>query len=259
MCSTTNRSHSAARASQAGIHLALCTGRPGFGVTRTYAERLAPNGWHAFQNGASLVRLSTNESRSLSLRPETVIDIKNRSQRASRILELYSDHCYAVESTNEKARRNAEILGIPFEARSLDAVAWPVVRAQWIIPAHELDAVMGEPHQGFELGPSTGPDMPDTCFVNLTPPGIDKGSAIRKLCEIHGCSLSDVMFVGDGLNDLSAMSIVGSPVAMGNAGPAVQALARYQVDDVDSGGLADALALAISEHVSARSDPNKAS
>jgi len=235
----------AALLARAGIPVALCTGRPAFGITRTYAERLAADGWHVFQNGASLVRLSTNESRSFALRPETVMDLKTRSKRTGRILELYSDHFYAVESTSERAALNAELLGVPFVARSLDAVEWPVVRAQWIIPADELGAVMSEPHHGFDLGPSTGPDAPDTYFVNLTPPGIDKASGIRALCEIYGCSLQDVMFVGDGLNDLSAMRIVGAPVAMGNADPEVRALAKYQVDDVDSGGLADALGLAL--------------
>jgi Cof subfamily protein (haloacid dehalogenase superfamily) len=237
--------HAAARAAEAGIHLALCTGRPGFGVTRSYAERLAPDGWHAFQNGASLIRFSTNEARSPSLRAETVTDLKQRSKRTGRILELYSDHHYAVESTHERAVRQAELLGVPFVASRLDAIAWPVIRAQWIIARDELAAVMSEPHDGFELGPSTAPSMPDTCFVNLTPPGIDKASAVRALSEIYGCSLNDVMFVGDGMNDAAAMRIVGFPVAMGNADPALRALARYQVDDVDAGGLADAITLAL--------------
>lgn len=237
----------AARAAEAGIRLALCTGRPAFGVTRSYAERLAPDGWHAFQNGASLIHLSTNESRSTSLAAETVMDLKRRSKRTGRILELYSDHAYAVESRSERAARNAEILGVPFVPRSLDAVRWPVVRAQWIIANDELHAVMSEPHDGFELGPSTGPDMPDTCFVNLTPPGVDKASAVRTLGKIHGCSLSDVMFVGDGLNDLAAMRIVGSPVAMGGAHPSVRKIARYHVGDAETGGLADALELALDQ------------
>lgn len=235
----------AARAAEAGIHLAICTGRPGFGITRTYAERLAPDGWHAFQNGASLMRFSTSESRSASLRAETVMDLKRRSKQTGRILELYSDHGYAVESTSEWAAQNAELLGVPFVTQPLDPILWPVVRAQWLIPNETLEAVMSEPHDGFELGPSRGPDMPDTCFVNLTPPGIDKASGVRALAEIYGCSLSDVMFVGDGLNDLAAMQIVGTPVAMGNAEPSVRAVARYRVDDVDAGGLADALEHAI--------------
>lgn len=53
------------------------------------------------------------------------------------------------------------------------------------------------------------------------------------------------MFVGERLNDLPAMRIVGCPVAMGNADAAVRAFAKHQVAGADSGGLADALALAL--------------
>ena len=47
----------AARARARGIRLALCTGRPAFGLARGFAERLDGGGWHVFQNGASVVRL----------------------------------------------------------------------------------------------------------------------------------------------------------------------------------------------------------
>jgi hydroxymethylpyrimidine pyrophosphatase-like HAD family hydrolase len=43
------------------------------------------------------------------------------------------------------------------------------------------------------------------------------------------------------LNDLAAMSIVGTPVAMGGAAPAVRKVARHQVGDAEAGGLADAI------------------
>lgn len=235
----------AARLTRAGVQLAVCTGRPALGVARALAERLAPAGWHIFQNGASILHLSTQESRSVSLAPETVAQLTARARRTGRILELYTDHGYAVESTHERAARHAGLLGVPFVARSFDGVEEPVVRAQWLIPHAELSALLSEPHHGCEVGPSTAPGMPDTHFVNLTPSGIDKASAVRALATTYGCSLSDVMFVGDGLNDLPAMRIVGRPVAMGNADSAVHAFAKHQVADADSGGLADALALAL--------------
>lgn len=237
----------AAHAAEAGIQLALCTGRPAFGVTRTFAERLAPEGWHAFQNGASLVRLSTGESRSASLPADIVTELKRRSSQTGRILGLYSDHTYAVESTSELVSQQAAILGVPFIARSFDDFTSPIVSAQWLIHEHELAAVLSEPHDGLELGPSTAPSMPGSCFVNLTSPGIDKSSAVRALAELYGCALSEVMFIGDGMNDISAMQIVGTPVAMGNAAPAVRALAKHQVVDADHGGVADALALALDQ------------
>ena len=52
------------------------------------------------------------------------------------------------------------------------------------------------------------------------------------------------MMVGDGANDVEVMGIVGHPVAMGNAEPAVTALARHHVPHVDRGGLIQALDLA---------------
>src|SRR5262249_34232728 len=131
-------------------------------------------------------------------------------------------------------------------------VDWPVVRAQWLIPLDEVEEVMSEPHDGFELAPSVSPLMPDTNFVNITPPGIDKASGVRVLTEIYGCSLADAMYVGDGLNDLSAMRLVGVPVAMGNAAAEVKLAARYHVTDVDAGGVADAIALAESFALTAR-------
>lgn len=55
-----------------------------------------------------------------------------------------------------------------------------------------------------------------------------------------------VMMVGDGQNDISTMRAAGVAVAMGNAEPAVHAVAAHRVRHVDEGGLADAFALALS-------------
>jgi hydroxymethylpyrimidine pyrophosphatase-like HAD family hydrolase len=58
--------------------------------------------------------------------------------------------------------------------------------------------------------------------------------------------MSDVMYVGDADNDLSALRRVGHPVAMANASPSVLGVAKHVVGHVDAGGLAQALHLAIS-------------
>ncbi|RYE81513.1 MAG: HAD family phosphatase [Myxococcales bacterium] len=234
-----------AAARAAGVHLALCSGRPAFGLALSYARRLEADGWHIFQNGTSLLNLGTGESRSASLAPAVVAGLRATADRTGRILELYTDNDYTVERVTERAARHAELLGVPFAPRSFDTLVGPIVRAQWLIPFSELEAVQREPHEGVVLGPSTSPAMPDTCFVNLTPTGVDKASAVRTLAGVLGCSLAEVMFVGDGLNDLEAMRVVGVPVAMANADAAVRALTGHHVGDVDEGGLADALAHAV--------------
>src|SRR5690349_10752984 len=84
----------AARARDAGIRLAICSGRPAFGATRDYAAGLDADGWHVFQNGASVVHLPSGESRSTPLAPETVVMLVARSRKRQRLLELYTDTEY---------------------------------------------------------------------------------------------------------------------------------------------------------------------
>ena len=55
-----------------GVRLVLCSGRPAFGNALNYARRLDPDGWHVFQNGASLMRVDTGESLSTPLPPEVL-------------------------------------------------------------------------------------------------------------------------------------------------------------------------------------------
>ena len=233
------------RARRAGIRLAICSGRPALGVARAFAERLDPDGWHSFQNGASVVHVASGRSRSAHMTPETVAMLVRRARATGRILELYTDAAYAVESTAAWAREHAGILGVPFAPRPFESLAGPVVRAQWLLTHTEGEAVAAEPHPGLEIIPSATPMMPDTSFVNLTPAGVDKSTAVRAMAAEYGVSLAEVMFVGDGRNDASAMRIVGCPVAMANAEPEAVAAARRSVGHVDEGGLASALALAL--------------
>ena len=56
---------------------------------------------------------------------------------------------------------------------------------------------------------------------------------------------AEVMVVGDGQNDVTALRAVGVPVAMRNADAEVLAVARHVVADVEEDGLVEALALAL--------------
>jgi Cof subfamily protein (haloacid dehalogenase superfamily) len=235
----------AALARERGIRLAICSGRPAFGTTREYARRLDAEGWHVFQNGASIVQLPGGETRSRPLPPPLVARLVERSRDRARPLELYADEEYAVELDVPRTRQHADLLGVPFVARNLDSLRAPIVRAQWLVPHDELDAVLAEPHEGLLQSHSLSPVMPDTSFVNLTLAGVDKASAVRQVADAYRIPLERAMMVGDSANDVSALRVVGTPVAMGNSEAEVLAVARYEVADVDREGLADAFALAL--------------
>ncbi len=232
-------------ARSAGIQVTMCSGRPGFGVTRELARRVDAAGWHCFQSGASIVRLLDGRSQSAVLDQDIVAMLIARAREKDRLLELYTDEHYVTESETRVARLHAEVLGLLYAPRRYEMLAPPIVRAQWIVPHHELDALVAEPHEGLEISPALGPALPDHTFVNLTRRGVDKGYAVRVIAAEYGVSLDEIMYVGDGLNDTPALGIVGWPVAMGNAEPVAKALAAHIVADVESDGVAEALAMAV--------------
>lgn len=238
--------NAAARAHEAGITLAICSGRPAFGVSRDYAERLSPGGWHVFQNGASIVNLASNKSLSAHVADDIVQMLVVRARANGRVLELYTDSELAVEIDSPRTRAHADLLGIPFRTRSFTSLEGPIVRAQWLAALEDESSIVAEPHPGLEISPSTSPVMPDSLFVNMTPAGVDKGTAVRRVAEALSIPLEQVMFVGDGLNDVAALRIVGHPVAMGNAEERAKQVSRRIVGDVDAGGLAEAIDLAVS-------------
>jgi Cof subfamily protein (haloacid dehalogenase superfamily) len=235
----------AERARRAGIRLAICSGRPGFGNTAEYATRLDADGWHVFQNGASVVHLPDGKSLSARLAPEIVGHLTARARHTGRTLELYADDEYVFEPASDLARQHAGLLGVSFRPRSFESLSGSIVRAQWVVTHAEAQVVMREPHPGLEMSSSTSPVMPEATFVNLTPAGVSKASAVRTVAGAYGLPLEKVMFVGDAHNDAGAMRLVGFPVAMGNADPDVRQLARRQVAHVDEGGLAEAFEIAL--------------
>ena len=245
----------AARLRAAGIRLAVCSGRPGFGHARDYAARLESDGWHVFQNGASVVHLGTGASRSAGLPEAALAALVAQARTTGHTLELYGDEAYLVEpghaDPGDRPVRHAALLGVAYSPGRLDDGTLPagrVVRAQWMLPTAALPAVLADPIPGTRLVPSTSPLMPDTAFVSVLAPGVDKAAAVAAVAAAYAVPLDAIMMVGDGANDAAAMRAVGEagghPVAMGNAEPEAIAEARHRVGDVDAGGLADALVLA---------------
>jgi len=234
----------ATEARAAGIHLALCSGRPAFGLAADYARRLDDDGWHIFQNGASVVNLATHESRSTPLPEGSVRGLISHARETGHVLELYGDDDYAVESEAAWAREHADLLGLPFKPRPYETLSPPLVRAQWLLAPEDARRVVAPP--GLEMADSSSPLMPGVRFIGLTRQGVSKGSAMREIAAAYRVDMRDVMYVGDSGNDLSALRVVGHPIAMGNADPEVIKAAQRTVGHVDAAGLADALRIAIS-------------
>ena len=81
----------------------------------------------------------------------------------------------------------------------------------------------------------------DFSLLDVNCAGCTKGSALSRWAASLGVGRSEVMAVGDNLNDLAMLEFAGRPVVMGNAAPELRGRGFQETGTNDEGGLADAI------------------
>ena len=235
------------QAKAAGLHLAICTGRPLFSRAAEYAELIAATEPHIFQNGAQVARVDGSSLFESILPRAAFLELVALSRRTGHALEVYTaSRCYA-ELFTEVAVEHQRLIEIPVTPKDLLSITEPVLRAQWVIARDQLPAIELEMAgiSNIQFSSAGTPDMPDAVFTSVTKLGTSKLEGANVLVGHYGVTLAQTMMVGDGDNDIELLSAVGMGVAMGNASAGAKAAAIVSVRDVDDGGLADAIDLAL--------------
>ena len=238
------------QAREAGRHLAICTGRPLFSRAEEYARLISPVEPHIFQNGAQVARVDGSSLFESILPRAAFLELVALSRRTGRALEVYTaSRCYA-ELFSAVALEHQRLIEIPVTPKDLLSITEPVLRAQWVIARDQLPAIELEMAgiANIHFSSAGTPDMPDAVFTSVTKLGTSKLEGAQVLAKHYGVTLSETMMVGDGDNDIELLSAVGLGVAMGNASAGAKAAARVTVGEVDKGGLADAIDLALESH-----------
>ncbi|MGG1877817.1 Cof-type HAD-IIB family hydrolase [Paenibacillus cisolokensis] len=81
--------------------------------------------------------------------------------------------------------------------------------------------------------------------LEINPMGVNKATGIRQVCELLGIEMSQVVAVGDSLNDLAVIQQAGLGVAMGNA----QQTVKDEADLVVSSNNEDGIVEVIRDHI----------
>ncbi len=71
----------------------------------------------------------------------------------------------------------------------------------------------------------------NAAVLEMVPKGFDKGTGIRRVCELLNLPMKDTIAVGDSVNDLGMLKTAGTAVVMGNG----QEEAKKEADYVTSG------------------------
>lgn len=143
--------------------------------------------------------------------------------------------------------RNRDALGevTPIEA-CLTEDPIQVMAASSIEKMHALADTLHAlpaPH-AFEIALTEYPAR-DLAILDVTAAGVSKGSAVADFARSRGLDASQVMAVGDNLNDRTMLEFAGVPVVMGNASTELKAFGWPETLSNDEAGVARA----IEEHV----------
>lgn len=228
---------------EAGVRIALCTGRPGRGIAAEIARRIDPEGLHVVESGAVVMRGAGEVFAAHAIAAEHARLLGELAIRLDVTLEAYTaDGRYLVRERDALVRRHEVLLGIPAEV-----VPWPpaepVVRLLWVVPEHAWPALQHAASQAMRhVSAHSGrsPKMPGVRFVSMTAPGVSKATGVRTVLDAFQLDRARAAMAGDDLNDLVAFDEVSLVYVPVDGAPEAVARASRVIPSPALGGVADA-------------------
>jgi len=229
---------------QAGIHVAVATGRVPIGIARV-VQALNLDGPQITMHGA-LVTAPTNG--------ETVFSVTLSPEQVDELLDVASEIdlpvllCYPDGFRTNDLRQEVIDLFVPFNEPLPELVEdLATLRAS---RPHKVAIWTGaERYQAaLEIARARLADRysitsGDNRSIELLAPGVDKARAAEALARWMGYSLEEVGAIGDGTNDIELLSAAHRSVAMRHARPEVREAADFVVPDGVPDDAASAIAL----------------
>lgn len=232
-----------------GVVIVLASGRPDKGIepVARALELEQRGGYILAYNGGKIIDCRTGEVISAKLlSKEYYADIIDAAHRYNVVPVSYDEIGVLSESdTDQYVIKESVINKIPIHKVDdmVSVMTEPVTKMMLIgdheklIPAHEY---FHERYEGcFEAFFSEG------YFLEITPRGIEKSSALGVLLEHLGTTKEHLMVCGDGLNDVTMIEYAGLGVAMENAAEET----KKHADAITLSNDEDGVAVAIEKYI----------
>jgi len=237
-----------ARAKASGIQVSLSTGR----VVQSSAKilgQLSLDGYHMFSDGALVYNPGKGEE--VYVEPISQESVRQMVEYAHLVgidFDLYTlSHFFAERETWATDIRR-KFFGLELTIADFTKI-WQkerIIKGTLVVASAEEKAKANDFYLHFKKSLNFSwtrtPAYPEVDFINVIAPDVSKGKALKALTTFLGISLTEVMAVGDGANDISLLSSAGLAVAMDNASDELKAVANYITLDVDHNGVAAAVA-----------------
>lgn len=259
------------RARQAGFEVILATGRS-WKESRRAIEASGPHASEALAIGAG--GSAIHEATSGRTVHREVLDAAIVADLAAMLLEhghramLLKDHsdcdhdyCLVGDHALDEASRwwleahglTSVEVACPAEAHRRELTG-RTLRVGSVAPAERLarcaDEVLerhGDRVHAQRWGAQTATEVvgSTTHLLEIFARGVDKWTAVERICAWRGVDPARVVAIGDGLNDVGMIRGAGLGIAMGNALPEVREVADRVVAPFDRDGVAEAIDAAL--------------
>jgi len=236
-----------AKARDFGVQVSLSTGRAAQACLGII-NQLSLDGYHIFFDGAAVSNPGQGDE--VYVQPisrETVKQAVDFAHRHRVDLELYSATHYFAERETWSTEAHRQFFDI--EPTIVDFTRlWErerIVKGGLVTTTPEEAAKAKSFCRHFDdslrFSRARTPAYPGVDFINVLAPEVSKGKALEALASYLGVSLTEVMAIGDGANDIPLLATAGLAVAMGNATDEVKAVADHVTLDVEHSGIAAAI------------------
>ncbi len=237
-----------AQARRRGVCVSLCSGRAVIACRHVLDELDLLDGYHVFFDGAFVGNPATGEEvYSRPLRKQVVRRMVDCARSLDISLDFYAESRYFVERESWVTDIRRSYFKIEPVVRPFDGL-WDeekIIKGTLVVRSAEDKARAKLFEQEFKddltLSYTKTPAFPDVDFINVLVRGVSKRNAVMALASHVGVPLSQAMAIGDGVNDIPVLEVVGWAVAMGGAIERVKAVADYVTLDVEHCGAAAAI------------------
>jgi Cof subfamily protein (haloacid dehalogenase superfamily) len=230
------------------VKVCLCTGRVVAAAKPIIEELRIDADPSIFYDGALTYVLRGNVSvRAHPVQPELVKEMVEYSRANNTYLELFSRDSFFTEQESWSDEVHRQFFHV--EPKFVDfGGIWErekILKAE-MVKHNSAESAKAEAFAAHFAGKlrfsiACTPAYPGLDFVNIVNLSVSKGEALKELISITGVFPTEVIAIGDGLNDIPVLKEAGVSVAMGNAPDEVKAVAEYTTDDVDHHGVASAI------------------
>ncbi len=241
-----------------GVQVVLATGRP-YASARVFQSDLGLTSPLICFQGA-LVRETAGDEATLLVRPlpeEPLTQVIRLVEERGLEFNLYSEDTIYLSRLCHPESFYERWFGLPCSPVPHLEDALEIMRARGTPPLKGM--FIGEPDDNDRLLPELQERFGNayavvrshTLFIEITAPGVSKGSALAAVARHYGFSRDEVIAIGDNGNDVSMIEWAGLGVAVANATPDALAAADWVVPSVSEDGVATFIETLILNHAPA--------